>query len=172
MNLGITSVQLQTPSLAGGVTATEPLTWEGDVATIAAEANETSQQRMGGHQLTNEDLADITAYVDSTRLPIVPAQDPALGEEGKALFEREDVACSTCHSGPRFTDNRNHVVLGETATQTPSLSGIAASAPYLHDGSAPNLRAVLAFAAEGTMGDTSTLSTHELDALEAYLRSL
>lgn len=54
---------------------------------------------------------------------------------------------------------------------TPSLLGIADSAPYLHDGSAATLRDVLD-KTRGTMGDISSLSESQTDALIAYLRSL
>jgi len=62
--------------------------------------------------------------------------------------------------------------LGGVAANTPGLRGIAATAPYLHDGSLKSLRSVLEWARNGEMGDTSMLSDDELDALEAYLRSL
>ena len=59
------------------------------------------------------------------------------------------------------------------AQRSPSASaGIAASAPYLHDGSAPTLRAVLSTARTGEMGNTGRLSEAQMDDLEAYLKSL
>ena len=54
---------------------------------------------------------------------------------------------------------------------TPSLSGVASSPPYLHDGRAPTLRAALEMT-RGTMGDIASLSDAELTALVEYLRSL
>ena len=54
---------------------------------------------------------------------------------------------------------------------TPSLTGIADSAPYLHDGSAATLHDVLV-QTRGHMGNTSSLSDDDLDALVEYLRSL
>jgi YVTN family beta-propeller protein len=54
---------------------------------------------------------------------------------------------------------------------TPSLTGLAASPPYLHDGSAPTLHDVLE-RTRGTMGDISSLSADDEGALEEYLRSL
>jgi len=38
-------------------------------------------------------------------LPIPPTTDPVLVAHGKAIFERADVGCATCHGGPRFTDS-------------------------------------------------------------------
>jgi YVTN family beta-propeller protein len=54
---------------------------------------------------------------------------------------------------------------------TPSLSGVASSPPYLHDGSAPTLHDLLEIT-RGKMGDISTLSADDEAALVEYLRSL
>ena len=158
----------QTPSLAGKVSETAPFTWDGTVTTVANEAALTSHDRMGGRGLDREQMTDIAAFVDSIRAPFRGVS----GARGRDLFEREDVGCASCHAGPRFTDGGNHVVLGSTAANTPTLTGIAATAPYLHDGSARTLRDVLVWARSGAMGDTSALDDADLDALEAWLRAL
>jgi cytochrome c peroxidase len=59
------------------------------------------------------------------------------------------------------------------SVDTPSLVGLATSAPYYHDGSAQTLYAVL----EGKgsihgMGRTSRLSDGEIDDLVAYMQTL
>jgi cytochrome c peroxidase len=54
---------------------------------------------------------------------------------------------------------------------TPSLSGVASTPPYLHDGSAATLRDVLE-STRGRMGDITMLSDDELADLVEYLRSL
>ncbi len=54
---------------------------------------------------------------------------------------------------------------------TPTLRGIADSAPYLHDGSAATLLDVLE-KTRGKMGDISSLSSSDEQALVEYLRSL
>ncbi len=54
---------------------------------------------------------------------------------------------------------------------TPSLTGIASSPPYLHDGAAQTLLEVLEMT-RGTMGHTEALSPAELAALVEFLRSL
>ena len=48
------------------------------------------------------------------------------------------------------------------------LAGAWATPPYLHDGSAPTLRAVLD-AADGQHGDASALTNPERDALARWL---
>ncbi|HEX3473537.1 MAG TPA: hypothetical protein VHT91_00775 [Kofleriaceae bacterium] len=151
-------------------------------------------------------LDALAAYVNfGIPLPIPPATDPALVARGRAIFERADVGCAACHSGPRFTDsgqgnpglelggairlhdvgtcatggawpdNPGADVAGDPRTacdfDTPSLSGIASSPPYLHDGSAPTLRDVLE-RTRGRMGDISSLSADDEAALVEFLRSL
>jgi YVTN family beta-propeller protein len=54
---------------------------------------------------------------------------------------------------------------------TPSLTGVASSPPYLHDGSAATLRDVLELT-RGRMGDITSLSDADETALIEYLRSL
>ncbi len=164
-------VRLQTPSLAGRVSETAPLTWRDDVGSVAEEALLTSTLRMGGKGPDDADLFAIQAFVDAIRLPILPEQDDALVAEGAAIFAREDVGCATCHSGYRLTDGQHHEVAG-LVSNTPSLNGVAATAPYLHDGSFGTLDELLDWTSAGAMGDTSMLSERERGALEAYLRSL
>lgn len=164
----------QTPSLAGVVSETAPVTWTSDVASVQLEADLTSRGRMGGQGLNATQLDAIAAYIDWTRevdVPLKGANDASIAR-GKAIFERADVACASCHRGDRLTDNQGHAIRGVQNLNTPGLRGIAATAPYLHDGSAPTLRTVLEWARGGVMGDTSSLSSAEMDDLEAYLRSL
>lgn len=164
----------QTPSLAGMVSLREPVRWAGDRATVADDAFGTSQGLMGGSGLTMRLAQMMAAFIDSTRAvdhPGLGADDPAVAR-GREIFEREDVGCAGCHSGPLYTDKLTYSMFGFEGVKTPSLLGIAATAPYLHDGSAPTLRAVLDAARGGGMGDTSGLSEAELADLEAFLRSL
>ena len=164
----------QTPSLAGPVNETSPVTWSEEVASIADEAMITSSQRMGGDGLELADANAIEAYVAWSRLPdteLAGSADP-LVKLGKEVFERDEVGCASCHSGDHLTDNRSHELYGPLATQTPTLRGVSASAPYLHDGSSKSLRDLLERVRDGSMGNTSSLDAREMDALEAYLKSL
>lgn len=162
----------QTPSLAGNVSATAPVTWTNDVPTVAEEAQFTASFRMGS-QLGDTHAGAIESFVDFVRLPDLPeVTDTEAIARGKAVFEREDVGCATCHTGDAFTDNAHHDLYGLEAVNTPTLLGIAATAPYLHDGSAQTLRDVLIRSRDGRMGDTSMLSDAELNDLETYLQSL
>ena len=163
----------QTPSLAGEVTKTEPVRWEGERATVAEDARMTSQGLMGGSNIQEDEIMAVTAFIDWTRDvdPAFSADDPDV-LAGKAIFERGDVACANCHAGERYTDNKRYDMLGINGVVTRSLVGIAGSPPYFHDGSAKTLRDVLERARDGSMGYTGDLSEQEMEQLEKYLRSL
>ena len=54
---------------------------------------------------------------------------------------------------------------------TPGLGFLEGRAPYFHDGRYQTLRQLL-LASDGKMGHTAQLSNADLNALEAYLRTL
>ncbi len=80
----------------------------------------------------------------------------------------------TCNTGA-YPDVAHNDVDGDPRAacmfDTPSLSGVASSPPYLHDGSALTLMGVLE-QTRGTMGDITGLSADDEAALVEYLRSL
>jgi mono/diheme cytochrome c family protein len=164
----------QTPSLAGKVSETEPVRWEGDRATVAEDALFTSQGLMGGSGIQDADLVAVAAFIDWVREVDTPNKGADLDavRRGEAIFARSDVGCATCHSGARYTDHTTYPMFGLRAVQTRSLTGLAGSPPYLHDGSAPSVRALLERLRGGEMGSTAALSDAELDDLEAFLLSL
>lgn len=163
----------QTPSLAGDVSLAEPVGWQGDRPTVAEDAMMTSQGLMGGDGLTEQDALDIAAFVNSTRDVDNPFTDDISAiARGKAVFERPDVACVSCHSGPAYTNNAVVPMFELEAAKVRPLTGIAMTAPYFHDGSAPTLRDVLERSRDGSMGNTSALSDAEMDDLVTYLKSL
>ncbi len=164
----------QTPSLAGRVSLTEPVTWTDAVATVADEALITSSTRMGGSALGRSAAERIAAFIDSTPEvdSVLKGSDDEAIARGEAIFNREDVGCADCHSGDAYTDNAPYAMFGLDFVLTRGLVGISATAPYLHDGSVPTLRALLEAVNDGEMGDTGMLSGAELDDLEAFLKSL
>ncbi len=164
----------QTPTLAAAVADTAPYTWTSGVDTIAAEATLTSQGRMGGVDITSGDAKAIQAFIEQITEVDVPGKgvsDDAVAR-GQTVFERADVACASCHPAPYFTDNDHHDLYGLGGVNTPSLVGIASSAPYLHNGSASTLLDVVESAAHGEMGSTGGLSAAEKDDLVAFLQSI
>ncbi len=85
----------------------------------------------------------------------------------------------TCVQGGDFPDV-DHTDLdgdarGACAFDTPALRGLTDAAPYLHDGSAPTLDAVVPIMLQATVGASQTppsLSSSDQQALIEYLRSL
>lgn len=97
--------------------------------------------------------------------------NPTLDLAGPVLLH--DVG--TCVQGGPFVDVGHADMQGHPRDacrfDTPTLRGVADSAPYLHDGSAATLRDVLE-QTRGQMGDITALSSDDEDALVEYLRSL
>ncbi len=135
-------------------------------------------------------LDALSAYVTSlAESPQSPRRVDDAVRRGMSIFFSSETRCRRCHSGPRFTDSqippRLHDVgtlaassggrLGEelVGLDTPTLLGVWHTAPYLHDGRATSLRAVLTtHNADDLHGRTSQLSDSQLDDLVAYLQSL
>jgi large repetitive protein len=137
----------------------------------------------------SEDLDGLAAFLASLdqddRSPYRESHGAlsAEGAAGRLIFEQ--LACHRCHAGEAFTDSPQgyrHDVgtlsaasgarLGEEllALDTPSLRGLFASAPYLHDGSAETLEAVLlARNPTGAHGDAAALDAAEMAQLVSFL---
>jgi YVTN family beta-propeller protein len=138
------------------------------------------------------DLDAMAAYVSSLdkvgRSPFRNADGTMTADAiaGQALFQGA-ANCSSCHSGPDFTDSASGVLhdvgtikpssgkrLGQTLTgiDTPTLKGVWETGPYLHDGSAATLMDVLTTNTGNRHGNTSGLTPTQLQQLVAYMQQL
>ncbi|RYZ37337.1 MAG: c-type cytochrome [Myxococcaceae bacterium] len=179
----------QTPSLAGRMTtSTAPFHWSGEFSGLGEFMNATVIDRMGGTQLDTDTVSKLAAFIDSIPATDNPNQGQPLTESqtrGAALYKQ--AACDTCHAGALLTNNTNADVgtfvrtgvlmdaaqVLKSGLNTPSLLGVGRTAPYLHDGSAPTLRARLMNGRETNQhGQTSRLSDADVDDLVAYLQTL
>lgn len=170
----------QTPSMAGRMmTQTAPFHWSGEFPGMKDFMDHTARMRMGGQGLTATQLDRITVYMDSIALPDNPHKLATLTEpqaRGHQVFQQ--AGCATCHSGAALTNNANYDVGVKALNDkvdlfnTPSLHGIARTAPYLHDGSAQTLRDRITNNPEDKHGVTSNLSEQQVDDLVAYLKTL
>jgi YVTN family beta-propeller protein len=173
---------------------TEPFKWNGGNPNIPTECGpRTEKYFWRSENFDNATLADLAVYVRNLplrpnrwRLPnheLTPAQ-----ERGQALFERardkfgnpipEGNRCSYCHSGPKGTSQKSFDVGTRKPTDntglldTPHLTNIALSAPYLHDGSARTLEEIwTVYNPEDKHGRTNDLTKDELNDLIEYLRT-
>lgn len=115
--------------------------------------------------LVTPKLAALLAYQLSLRTPAPPAGsvDAAAARRGQRLF-RNEAGCATCHRPPNFTDVQDYpgrsvpflhdpaevgmdpAYAARTATKryrTTPLRGLWRHPPFFHDGSAPDLLAVV-----------------------------
>ncbi|GAB3648205.1 c-type cytochrome [Ramlibacter alkalitolerans] len=142
----------------------------------------------GTDDLVSSKLPALQAYQLSLEPPAPPAGsfDVAAAARGQALFNGK-AQCSTCHSGPRFTDANERLhpqsdsMSLDTSTpthadrsatkqyRTTPLRGIWQHPPYFHDGSAPTLDVVVArYNDRRSLG----LSAAEMADLVNYLKSI
>lgn len=173
---------------------TEPYKWNGGNPDLPTECGPRTEKYFWRSENYDDlTLTDLVTYVRSLpsrpnrwRLPhgeLTPAQD-----RGKALFERavdkfgnpipESNRCSFCHSGPKGTNQKSFDVGTGRVTDrtgkldTPQLSNIALSAPYLHDGSAATLEQIWTiYNPDDKHGRTNDLTKDELNDLIEYLRT-
>lgn len=164
----------RTQSLAGHILQRAPYHWDGLESTIPVLLDDVFAQRMSGGALTGAQKAALGPWLDR-----VPAPQPVPGDaeaiaRGKAIYDDPAVGCLSCHNGPLLTNNLRSNVGSGGAFKVPSLLGIAARAPFLHDGCAETLmdRFGPCDAGAGVHGDTSRLSTEQLSDLVQYLESL
>ncbi len=177
------------------VSETAPFKWNGGNPDLETECGPRTEKFFYRSQsYTREELADLVAFIKAIPLrpnryrlangDLTPAQ-----ERGKAIYERtmtksrqpipEINQCAFCHSGKHFTDQQLHDVGSGKRTDrsplfdTPQLTNVALTAPYLHDGSARSLEEIwTVFNPNDTHGVTNDLQKDELNDLIEYLKTL
>jgi mono/diheme cytochrome c family protein len=169
------------PMLAGRLEGTAPYAWSGTSERVAEHLTHT-MQRLGGSGLTQREMEALASYCMTMKVVHPGGSAPSAAAQiarGKAIFTSDTARCSSCHAATNnvFTDKKKHDVGSraltdlEPAFDTPSLRFVGGTAPYFHDGRYATLRDLLV-GTSGTMGQTSHLSKDDLDALEAYLKTL
>lgn len=174
---------------------TEPFKWNGGNPDMPTECGPRTEKFFFRSQsFAQQQLTDLVTYVYS--LPYRPNRyrnangemTPAQ-ERGKAIFERvktktglsipETNQCGYCHSGPKYTNQKQFDVgTGKWTDRSPiidvpQLPNVAYSAPYLHDGSARSLEEIwTVFNPKDTHGVTNDLTKDELNDLIEYLKTL
>ena len=165
----------RTQTLRGGILATAPFHWDGDMTDLTTLMRQVFTGRMTGMALNNDQVTAVGAWVDAQPgLPKSTPRDPAAVTRGQTLFNDSAVGCAGCHSGTHFTNNQSLLVGTGKAFQVPSLTDVVARAPYLHTGCAATLRDRFDPACGGgdNHGKTSQLSATQIDDLVAYLETL
>lgn len=163
----------RTQSLRGTLAGTAPYHWGGEIDDIAHVSKEQMSGRMGGPELDDRQNAALERWLFAIPAPRASApSDEAAVARGRALFERRDFGCAGCHSGARFTSNVSVDVGTGRPFQVPSLLGVGARAPYMHDGCAATLRERFGSCGGDRHGLPDAVTAAELDDLVAYLETL
>jgi YVTN family beta-propeller protein len=173
---------------------TEPFKWNGGNPNLPTECGpRTEKYFWRAENYDSLTLTDLVVYVrglpprpNRWRLP--GGELTAAQERGHALFVREadkfgnpiveTNRCVYCHSGLKGTNQKSFDVGTKKMTDnsglldTPQLTNIAITAPYLHDGSAPTLEQIwTVFNPQDKHGRTNDLTKDELNDLIEYLRT-
>ena len=168
-------------SLRGGIVHTAPFRWSGRETDIEEFFQDEIVGLLRGHRQPHPVLHAFWNLLDIFPLPPNPHRAPGnrlspAAERGRLLFDGQ-AGCGGCHAGEMRggTGVRANVGTrppGETL-DVPHLHGVYDSAPYLHDGRAPDLESVFArFDPEGRHGNASRLSGPERADLLRYVREL
>jgi hypothetical protein len=164
----------RTQAIDVGLAGTEPFHWDGTLPTMDHLMTEVFVGRMGGPGESPKRIEAVQNWIFQLkpRAPLRSGSDPA-AQRGMALFESPEVGCSSCHSGPKLTNNTTVDVGTGGDFQVPSLLGIAQRVPVMHNGCAATLMDRFDASCGGTAhGNTSQLSRAELEDLVAFLESI
>jgi len=174
---------------------TSPFKWNGQNPDLQTECGPRTERFFFRSQgIRGDDLEDLVSYIKGIPLrpnryrapdgELTPAQ-----ERGKAIFLRtkrkdgtaipEGNQCFVCHSGKYYT-NQLPADVGtgkftdrSPLVDTPELTNVVNSAPYLHDGSARTLEEIwTVFNPKDQHGVTNDLAKDELNDLIEYLKTL
>ena len=166
-------VPLRTQTLTGGLSATGPYRWEGDFANLGQLISTLFEKRMGGDPLNPHQVQAIAEWIESLPTPAGTAGiDVAAAAKGKALYNSTALGCSGCHSGPKMTNSETMSIGMCEMWQVPSLLGVSARLPLMHDGCAKMLKATLGPCAGESHNFKGKLNASDETALLAYLATL
>lgn len=164
----------RTQSVAGGILARAPYHWVGDMTDLPKLMNDVFAVRMAAGKTTNSQRLSLGPWLDRIPAPAsVPALDQAAADRGRVIFESSTTGCVGCHNGALLTNN-TRVDVGTAGTfKVPSLLGVGARAPFLHDGCAATLtdRFTTCGGAD-RHGHTSQLDPTQVADLVTYLDTL
>jgi hypothetical protein len=165
--------QRRTPSLRGTIAGTAPYHWPGDEADMPTLIEDVYTHRMSGAPLSSDLSGRLASWVEAIPAPPAPSWvDPAAAARGQALFTSAATGCSTCHSGPKLTDNATVDVGTGSAFQVPPLIGVGWRTPLMHDGCAATIADRFGMCATNGHGSTQALSSDQISDLTAYLETL
>lgn len=161
----------RTQTLSGGVMKRTPFHWKGDLTDLDNLMADTFIKRMGGSPLLTNQVTSLGTWLDTLPAPR-PSRvlSPNEHEAGLAAFQKAQ--CGGCHlSFGTLEGPASDIGTGERV-RAPSLSGLAARAPYLHTGELPDIRTRVNGGLHPQHGSLSRLNEIEREDLIGYLESL
>lgn len=178
-----------------GILDTAPFKWEGTNPSLQRQCGPRLAVFFTRIQpFTPEELSALENYICT--IPRPPNRYRPLGAEltdaqrrGKEMFERtmtndgriipKENRCATCHFPPLYTDRNRHDVGTklwldrESKFDTPHLSNIYDSAPYLHNGIAETLEEIWTrYNLNDKHGVTNDMTKDQLNDLIEFLKTL
>lgn len=178
-----------------GILDTAPFKWEGTNPSLQRQCGPRLAVFFTRIQpFTPEQLSALDNYICT--IPRPPNRYRPLGAEltnaqrrGKRMFERmmtndgrvipKEKRCVTCHFPPLYTDRRRHDIGTrftydrEVLFDTPHLSNIYDSAPYLHNGVAETLEEIWTkYNPYDQHGVTNDMTKDQLNDLIEYIKTL
>jgi YVTN family beta-propeller protein len=178
-----------------GILDTAPFKWEGTNPSLQRQCGPRLAVFFTRIQpFTPEELSALENYICT--IPRPPNRYRPLGAEladaqrrGKKMFERtmtndgrvipKENRCVTCHCPPLYTDRSRHDIGTklkfdrESHFDTPHLSNIYDSAPYLHNGIAETLEEIWTrYNPDDKHGVTNDMTKDQLNDLIEYLKTL
>jgi YVTN family beta-propeller protein len=178
-----------------GILDTAPFKWNGKNPNFSRQCGARLSSFFTRIQpFTPEELAALDRFICT--IPRPPNYFRRLGAEltdaqsrGRSIFTRittndgreipQNQRCTTCHFPPLYTDRRLHDVGTKMANDTsglfdtPHLTNIYDSAPYLHNGIAPKLEEIWTrYNPKDTHGITNDMTKDQLNDLIEYLKTL
>ena len=164
----------RTQSLAGGILSRAPYHWNGDMTDLGFLMADVFANRMAGGAPTRSQMLSLGPWLDRVPAPLAaPIADEAAVARGRALFDSAALNCTSCHAGQSLTNNQLVNVGTGGSFKVPSLLGVSARAPYMHDGCAATLADRFGSCGGGNAhGTTSQLDATQLSDLIAFLETL
>lgn len=151
---------LNIPSLRG-VRLTGPYGHDGRIANLRDFSRNVVLREFGGTELESWLLDALVAYQEELALPPRPAIAP--DAPGAAAFRSD---CTVCHGNLGRLPPPGRYDIGTGGFfEAPVLFGLEETAPYLHDGSAPTIRAAIE-------AHSDAPPAAELDAIAGYASRL
>jgi YVTN family beta-propeller protein len=178
-----------------GIAETAPFKWNGRNPTLARQDGPRAAMLFfRSHGFEKKQLEQIVHFVESIPSPYSRYlnSDGVLNEfqeEGKKFFERNftndgryipvNNRCFTCHRPPVYTDQKVEDIGSkadhdaESGFDTPQLSNVAETAPYLHDGRCYSLEEIwTVYNPEDLHGVTNDMDKRQLNVLIEYIKTL